>query len=274
MLASLSGVFFIWKKLGKFIEKNLSFLVSFSSGVFLFVTYLLSTEAIHQSHNVPYALLWIFIGAILFFALFKILPQFHHHHDEKEECGHPHSDIDARKIMISDGVHNIGDGILLTVSFAAGPIIGIFTTISIFVHEFVQEISEFFVLRQAGFKTKKALLYNFIISATILIGAIGSYFLFEFFKVLEVPLLGISAGSFLVVVINDLIPHSIRNSKNKTHYLKHFVWFLLGLGLMFVASSFAIHSHETEGHGVHHKENHQELNHKETHNEDRRKIDH
>lgn len=274
MFASLSGVFFIWNKLGKIIERNLSFLVSFSAGVFLFVTYLLTIELFHLSESSFQAIIWFLTGIVIFYSLFKFLPHFHHHHDENEEHDYPHNKIDAKRILWSDGVHNIEDGILLTASFAAGPLVGIFTTISIFVHEFVQEVSEFFVLKQAGYKTKKALWINFFVSGTILIGAIGSYFLFETFEILEVPLIGIAAGSFLVVVLNDLIPHSIRSSKNKTHYAKHLAYFILGIILMSLISSGFEHEHE-HGHDHDHNENevhledhdHEEDDHADHHDE-------
>jgi zinc transporter ZupT len=270
MLASLSGVIFIWKRFGEVIEKNLSYLVSFSAGVFLFVTYLLAQETIHhsesQSGGIGTGVFWIVLGIVLFFILFKLLPQFHHHHDEKEECDHPHSKIDARRILVSDGVHNIGDGILLATSMMASPAIGVMTAVSIFIHEFVQEVSEFFVLRQAGFRIRKALWVNFLVSATILIGAIGSYFLLETFEILEIPLLGIAAGSFLVVVLNDLIPHSIRNSHNKTHYFKHITWFIIGLVLMGLAGNIVSHSHDAGEHGHEHEtEHHEELHHDDDH---------
>ena len=51
MLASLAGVIFVWKNLGRLIEKNLHFLVSFSAGVFLFVTYNLSLETIEHAQT-------------------------------------------------------------------------------------------------------------------------------------------------------------------------------------------------------------------------------
>jgi zinc and cadmium transporter len=241
MLASLSGVLFVWKGLGHFIQKNLSFLVSFSAGVFLFVTYLLGKEVFHHAENKGIGVLWIFIGVLIFYGLFKLLPNFHHHHDEGEEGEHAHSHIDARRILLSDGVHNIGDGILLATAFATAPGVGLLTTLSIFIHEFVQEVSEFFVLREAGFQTKKALIYNFLVSATILIGAIGSFLIFDLFEAIEIPLLGIATGSFLVVVINDLIPHSIRHSQNRTQYLKHTTWFIGGLILMGLVGSILGH---------------------------------
>lgn len=243
MLASLSGVLFVWKTLGNFINKNLRYLVSFSAGVFLFITYLLIVEMFHLSNDIYLSLIWVFTGVLLIAIIFKLLPSFHHHHDEKEE-GHSHNKLDARKILISDGIHNIGDGILLTTSTIVSPMIGLVTAISIFIHEFVQEVSEFFVLRQAGYSIKKALKLNFLVSGTILIGAIGSYFLFETFEILEIPLLGIAAGSFIVVVINDLIPHSIRNSKNKTNLNFHLLAFILGILIMIFINSFLDHTHE------------------------------
>lgn len=240
MLASLSGKLFVWKKLGEIIERNLSFLVSFSAGVFFFITFLILEEIYNHADDFLFGSFWIVLGIIIFYFLFKLLPEFHHHHDEKNE-GDKHSHIDTRRILFSDGIHNIADGILLASSFTVSIMVGAFTTLSIFIHEFVQEVSEFFVLKQAGFSTKKALLLNFAVSGTILIGSIGSFFLFEAFEVIEVPLLGIAAGSFLVVVVKDLIPHSIRHSKTKTQYAKHVGWFVLGILIMLVVNLFFGH---------------------------------
>lgn len=240
MLASLIGVISVWKNIGKIIEKNLHFLVSFSAGVFMFITYHLGLETIEHADTVSSGLIWIFIGAIGIWLIFKILPSFHHHHDHEGD-DHTHSSIDVRKIIIGDGIHNIGDGILLTASFAVSTTLGVITTLSVFVHEIIQEISEFFVMKEAGYTTKKALLINFSVSGTILIGSIGSFFLLDTFEAIEIPLLGIAAGSFLMVVIQDLIPHSIK-SASKQHILKHIAWFAIGLILMIVLSLVTPHN--------------------------------
>ena len=240
MLASLVGVVFVWHKAGQIIERNLSFLVSFSAGVFIVIAYQLGTEAVEHSDTLGSGLVWIILGVLAVWLLFKSLPSFHHHHDEGLET-HPHSRLDARRIMISDALHNMGDGILLATSFTVGSSLGVLTALSIFVHELVQEMSEFFVLRQAGYSTKKALVLNFAISGTILLGALGGFFLLESFEALEVPLLGLSSGAFLVVVLHDLIPHSVRASKQKNLYSKHLMWFLAGFVLMLVVNMFATH---------------------------------
>jgi zinc transporter ZupT len=74
----------------------------------------------------------------------------------------------------------------------------------------------------------------------------------ESFEALEVPLLGFAAGSFLIVVLHDLIPHSVRTSKTQTNYTKHAFWFLLGIILM-IAVNFAL-PHAEESHEPEHQE--------------------
>jgi zinc transporter ZupT len=231
MLASLIGTISIWKRLGTLIERNLHHLVSFSAGVFIIISY----ELAHES-----TLAWITLGALISYAVFKLLPDFHHHHDGITE-NHSHSRIDARRVIMSDAIHNIGDGILLASSFGVSTTLGITTTIGIFIHEIIQEVSEFFVLKQAGFGTRKALLINFITSGTILIGAIGGFFLLEKFETIEAPLLGITSGAFFIVVIHDLIPHSISSITNKSHILKHIAWFVLGVLIISIANNVIPH---------------------------------
>lgn len=236
MFASLIGSISVWKNLGSFIEKNLHYLVSFSAGVFIIITYELSSEAVEHG-----ALVWIIIGIIASFVVFKLLPDFHHH--EESLVGHGHSKIDARRVIASDAIHNIGDGVLLVAAFSISLTLGIATTLSVFFHEIIQEISEFFVLKQAGFATKKALIINFITSSTILIGSMGGYFLLEKFEKIEPILLGITAGSFFLVVAYDLIPHSINSIKEKSHTLKHLAWFIIGAIVITLANLAIPHLH-------------------------------
>ena len=240
MFASLVGVFSVWRRAGRVVERHLSLLVSFSAGVFLVIAYQLGIEALEHSNTFRFGLLWIIVGVLAVWLLFKFLPSSHHHHDETLET-HPHSRLDARRIVVSDALHNLGDGIFLAVSFAAGSSLGIVAALSIFVHELVQEISEFFVLRQAGYSAKSALVLNFAISATILPGALGGFFLLENFEILEVPLLGLASGAFLVVVFHDLIPHSVRASRHSRFYWRHLLLFLIGVVSMSIVNILTAH---------------------------------
>ncbi|MEX2013552.1 MAG: ZIP family metal transporter [Parcubacteria group bacterium] len=240
MLASLVGVFSVWHRAGQIIERHLSLLVSFSAGVIIIIAYQLGVEVVEHSDSLGSGLVWIVVGVLAVWFLFKFLPSSHHHHDGTLET-HPHSRLDARRIMASDALHNLGDGILLAASFTVSSSLGTLAALSIFAHELVQEMSEFFVLRQAGYSTKKALVLNFAISSTILLGALGGFFLLEVFEVLEIPLLGLASGAFLVVVFHDLIPHSVRASRHENLYWRHLLWFLIGLIFMFTVNALIGH---------------------------------
>lgn len=246
MIASLAGKLTVWRLFGGFVERHLTYLVSFAAGVLAIIIYQLSQEIIEHAGSFQDGIAWVVLGALIVIVAFRYIPDFHHHHDA-HDTKHTHSKLSANRILVSDGIHNVTDGILLVVAFTASPVLGWLTALSIFVHEAVQEVSEFFVLRGAGLSVNRALLYNFIASSTVLIGAIGGYFLLDQFEALELPLLGLAAGSYLVVVFHDLIPHSLESSRNSLgHAAAHVMWFLIGLALMiFVTNAFG-HGNEIE----------------------------
>lgn len=225
MLASLVGVLAVWKRAGTFIEQRLDYLVSFSAGVFLVFLFGLATEAVEHMGGLAQGLPWLLAGAVGIWVIFKFMPDSHVH----AHAGHSHSRLDARRLITIDAIHNTADGIFLAASYAVSPVLALVAGVSIFVHEALQEMSEFFVLRDAGYSTKRALAINFAVSSTILIGALGGYLLLDVFEMLEGPLLGIAAGGILTVVLHDLIPHSIREARTASHYAMHLAWFLVGV---------------------------------------------
>ncbi len=237
MLASLAGVLVA----GSIIKKHLDYLVSFSAGVFLIFLFGLGSEAVEHAQSPAWGFVWILIGAVGIWVLFKILPEAHVH----EHHVH-HIPIDPRRLLFTDGIHNAADGIFLAASYAISPTLALVAGISVFFHEVLQEIAEFFILRDAGYSTKKALGINFLVSSTVLIGAIAGFFLLETLEFLEAPLLGIAAGGLLVVVLHDLIPHSVRESITRSHYATHLLCFALGCVLMLAVSALIPHV-EPEG---------------------------
>ena len=249
MLASLSGKLLTWRIMGPFIERNLHFFVSFAAGVLLVIAYHLSEEIVEHTGSLAAGMPWIVAGALVVLVGLRYLPDFHHHH--APDADHSHSRIDAKRMLVSDGIHNIGDGVVIVAAFSASPMLGVVTTVSIVIHEMLQEISEFFVLRQAGLSVRQALLYNFAASSTILIGAIGSYFLLDAFESLTVPLLGLAAGSYLIVVFHDLLPHSLTSAHTRAHYAKHAVLFIIGTVLMYGISAALPHEEHEEDESSH-----------------------
>jgi len=238
IFVSLIGVIFAWKKLEHWVEKNLHHLVSFSAGVFLIVAINVGVEAFELSYSITIIILSITLGILLMYLISKLFPEGHHHHHKNET--EPHTRVGAEKMLLGDAIHNIADGILLVPAFAIDLRLGIITTIGILIHELVQEISEFFVLKEAGYSNKQALWKNFIISTTILIGVLIGYFLSSI-EILIGPLLGLASGSFLYIVFVDLIPQSITYSKEERAYFQYAIWAILGIIIILAINYLSNH---------------------------------
>lgn len=242
MLISLSGAIFASGFLRVWMQRNLALLATFAGGVFLIVIYHLLEEALHEG-SVTLAAGAVLFGAALIEALHHLLPSGHHHHSIDHD--HEHSHIDGRRVLASDAMHNVGDGVLIVAAFSAGPITGIAASIGILIHEFVQEVSEFFVLRSAGYTLRDALVKNLLASATILIGVALALFLSSSEEI-AVLFAGVAAGGFLAVILRDLIPNAVETIRAEGGGYRHAIALTLGVVLMFGVQSVFSHQHEHE----------------------------
>ncbi len=253
-LVSLSGVLFSAGFLGGFMHKNLKYLASFSGGVFLLVVYHLLEESLHESDSFALVAGSVLFGAALMQALHHLIPEAHHHHHHDTTHDHEHSPIDGRRVLLADAIHNVGDGVLLVASYAVSVPIGIAATIGIVVHELVQEISEYFVLREAGYGTWQALSRNLASASTIFIGVAIAAFLSSAHEI-AVLFAGIAAGGFLAILLQDLIPHAVQSARKGGSPLLHVIAATLGVALMMTAQTLTPHEEDDaeiqEGLAVH-----------------------
>jgi zinc and cadmium transporter len=234
MLISLSGILFTAGIFRDFLGRNLIYLATFSGGVFLLVTYNLLEETLHESGSFALTAGAVLLGSALLQALHHILPDMHHHHNTEHD--HIHTSIDGRRVLIGDAFHNVGDGFLLVAAFAVSWPIGISASIGIIIHELVQEISEYFVLREAGYTGPQALARNFISSSTILFGVFIALFLSSAEEI-SVLFAGIAAGGFVTILAQDLLPHTITSVRQRGGAWKHLLAFTLGITLMMSVQS-------------------------------------
>ena len=242
MLASLSGAVFLSEKRNLWLKKNLRYLTTLSLGVFVAITYHLLSEIFHESTIPWFSILgWIALGVLVVEVLSRFIPDAHHHHHGEHD--HGHSKIDARRMLLGDALHNIGDGLILVPAFLADVHLGIFTAFAVFSHELIQEISEFFVLKEAGYTTKQALTRNFIVSSTIFIG-ISLSLVASSIEALHIPLLCFSAGGFIYIISRDLLPHTVSSIKNKGGFLKHLLVGVLGILIILFVNTVLPHEHE------------------------------
>src|SRR4030042_6044498 len=134
------------------LDKILLTLVAFSAGALIGGAFLhLVPEAIHQVGADEPAVLKVFLFLILGFCTFFILEHFikwHHHHAKN----HPQIMPFSYLILISDGIHNFIDGLIIAASFVVAIPVGIVTALAVVLHEIPQEIGDFGVLVYGGFK--------------------------------------------------------------------------------------------------------------------------
>lgn len=260
MLVSLIGVMFAFGAARQWFEKNLSYLVSFAAGVFFVTAGGLALEALHIADQWWIGVIYIVLGYVLASSVHYIFPETHHHHGT--DCEHTHG-RGAKRLIIGDAIHNISDGVVIVVAFMASPALGLGVLASIIIHEALQEVSEFFVLRRAGYSVTKALLINFAVSSTILIG-VGLGYLALASHDLEVPLLALSAGFFFHVVVHDLLPKRREHSTSQLFW-RHAVVVLVGVVLMSGIQAVLGDNHE---HGHDHKHDSEHHDYDEDHDRD------
>jgi len=228
MLVSLVGVLFAQGVARHFLEARLPYLISFSAGVFLVTAGGLALEVLELARSLWWGVLLVVGGYLVAWAIHHVLPETHHHHDPQCHGGHGRG---ARKLLIGDALHNVADGIILVPAFLVSPLLGGAVTLSIVIHETLQEIAEFFVLRRAGYSTARALLLNLATASTIFIG-VGLSFLALVTTDLELILLAFSAGFFLHIVVHDLLPERASGLGATSSGVVHGVLLVAGITLM------------------------------------------
>jgi zinc and cadmium transporter len=247
ILCSLAGKLAAIQGSGDWLRKNLTTLASFSAGIFVIVVWKNIGEALHELSAFDTTIAAL-VGFTAIVALHSFLPETHHHHDHPK---HNHGPRGTWKLLIADGLHNIVDGIALTLAFATNTQLGILMGISILAHEFVQELGEYFALRSYGLSNCQALLRNFLVACTLLVGVVMGLVLSTGINWIEPWLLAVSAGIFAAIVLTDFIPSP---QVFKTNGKMHILAFLVGALLLLGITSLAPHSHGEAEHGDHHPE--------------------
>lgn len=248
-LVALVGVLALFLK-EKLLDRLLLVLVSFSAGALLGGAFLhLIPEAVEKVGPKDSSVLKLFLYLLGGFCLFFILEQFikwHHHHakhhpkicppvKQREEAIAKEVSQQVKPfsylILISDGVHNFIDGLIIAAAFVVALPVGITTALAVALHEIPQEIGDFGVLVYGGFKKSRALFLNFLSAMTVIVGGGAGFLLADKIGESIVFLLPFAAGNFLYIACSDLIPE-IKLQEGFKKSLGHFLVFLLGIGLM------------------------------------------
>ncbi len=219
------AVLFLFFKKEK-LSKITMFLVSLSAGALIggaFLHLLPEASEKMESEKLFFVVLFAFV---LFFLIEKL---FHWRHCHKENCEvHSFGYIN----LVGDTLHNFIDGLVIASVFLVDFKLGITTTLAIALHEIPQEIGDFGVLIHAGFNKTKALVLNYVVAMSVILGGVVGYFAAFYIDGVIVYLLPIAAGGFIYIAASDLMPE-IRKESNLKKSVISFSIFLLGIVLMF-----------------------------------------
>ena len=221
----------------KLLNKILLVFVAFSAGALIGGAFLhLIPEAIIEVGIGEVSLFNIFLYLLLGFCVFFFLEQlirWHHHH----ATAHPKIMPFSYLILISDGIHNFIDGLVMAASFMVSLPLGTVTTLAVALHEVPQEIGDFGVLVYGGFRRVRALVLNYVSAMTVILGGITGYLLHTWIGESIVLLLPFAAGNFIYIASTDLIPE-IRYKESLKNSLARFCIFLTGISLMLAVKLF------------------------------------
>lgn len=222
-----------------FLRSLLHLIVSLAAGT-LFGDALvhLLPEAFEEVANPFLVSFFAVFGIVSFFALEKFLRWHHHHTTPAEEREEPHTEHApgaihpvGRLVLVSDGVHNFVDGLIIGASYLVGLPIGIATTLAVILHEIPQEIGDFGLLLHAGYSRARALFVNFLSALSAIAGAVV-IFLIPGVESAAPLILAFTAGAFLYIAGTDIVPE-LHKTKAGWSSLLQFGALILGVALMF-----------------------------------------
>lgn len=224
-LGSLIGVFTLSLK-EKTLSRFLLFLISLSAGALMGGAFIHLLPEASEKLDTGNMYLIVLLSFVFFFLIEKLL---HWRH-----CHNKHCDVHTFGYMnlFGDAVHNFIDGLVIASTFLMDIKLGIATSFAIALHEIPQEIGDFGVLLYSGFSRKKALISNFLVALTAVMGGVTGYFLSFRIENITAYLLPFAAGGFIYIAASDLMPE-IRKETDMRKSLTSFGIFFTGILIMY-----------------------------------------
>ena len=228
-LISLVGIITIMvgvKRLDRVIPLLISLAVG---GLFGDALIHLLPEAFEKSTSTALTSFYVILGILLFFALERFLHWHHEHRSHSVNPVHPVAYIN----LVSDGVHNFLDGLIIGASYLVSVPIGVATTLAVALHEIPQEQGDFAILVHAGFTPRRALLMNFLSAILAILGVVISLAVGLNVNDYTEFMLPLTAGGFIYIAGSDLIPE-LHRERELSGSLAQFAMLSAAIGLMFL----------------------------------------
>ena len=213
----------------KWLDRIVPLLISLAVGA-LFGDALvhLLPEAFEESDSTGLTSLYVIVGILVFFLLERLLHWHHEHHVQSVNPIHPVAYVN----LVSDGVHNLLDGLIIGASYLVSAPIGVATTVAVALHEIPQEQGDFGIMLHAGFTPRRALTMNFLSAGLAFVGVVISLLIGPSVGEYTAFMLPLTAGGFIYIAGSDLIPE-LHHEHELPGSAAQFVMVLVGIGLMY-----------------------------------------
>jgi len=210
-------------------------LTGFAAGAILAAVFLdILPESIHEGK--PTALTWSFSGFVALAVIEWIIGHHHHnHHRHQERFASPSL---PPSLLISDALHNVGDGAAVAAGFLISIKVGIVVAVAVIAHEVPQEVGDYAVLRASDWRRGSALLALGAVQLTAFVGAAGVMLAAERVEHFTAIILSIAAGTFLYIGATDLLPE-IHSGTTRSSRVERMYGFAAGIALIAMVSFLA-----------------------------------
>lgn len=203
-------------------------LVSYATGTLLGAAFLGMIPAGLQKAP-PFDFSVAMLSGILLFFLLEKLILWRHSHGNQQSPGL----ASAPLILIGDAFHNLVDGFVITSAFLISIPLGISVSLAVIAHEIPQEVGDFAILLENGYRPRKALLLNGLSSITTLPGAVLAYLWLDQVSTVVPYILAISAASFIYIALSDLVP-VLSRQVDRGATIRQMLLILAGIGTIAV----------------------------------------
>ena len=226
-LVSLIGITTLSLKEG-LLRRILFLLISLAAGALLGDAFIhLIPEAFAEIEPLTVSIV-VLVGFLSFFVLEKFLHWHHSHGDDEFSPEHARIHPVGHLVLISDGVHNLIDGLAIGAAFLVSPEVGIATTLAVVLHEIPQEIGDFGLLLHAGFSRMKALAMNFVSALGAFVGVGLAFWLSGNIEGTAPIIAAFVAGNFIYIAASDLVPE-LHKTTSPWQSVLQFATIVLGL---------------------------------------------
>lgn len=208
--------------------------VPFAAGSLLAAAFLdLLPEAMEGDYGADEVLFWTLIGFAGFFVLGYVMNLLHKHSDEV----HAHDQKAARMMIIADVVHTFIDGMVIGVSFLAGPEVGVVSALVVVAHEIPQEMGDFAIMIRAKMSKSKILVIQALELAMMIPGALLAYWVGDGMMVGLPIVLAVAAGFFIHIAASEVIPSLQKERVGRAAY-REVIGVVAGMAVVWLMTSF------------------------------------